>query len=210
MEIMNLRECFIKNSITIILILFIQVFVYSQVADNNNRSKWIPDYAITQYAGSIGAVSFGAGYSVGKNNRTHFELLYGYTPKYDSDERMSSITIKGFKTVFGETIVSPKNKLSWIPLKTGVGLSYMADNRFFSFRTELPYEFGYYGHRTGVRSLVYFQSELVRSFEAKAIRSIRYYLEANVQGLYIMLKYADKNFTVFDMIKLGMGVRVQF
>jgi hypothetical protein len=208
MEIMILREFFIRGVMSLILVLMVLNGVFGQV--NISRSKLVPDYAIMQYAGSLGVASIGFGYSVGKNDHTHLELLYGYTPKYESDSRMSSITIKALKTIFSDIPISRNNQLSWIPLKSGLGLSYIADNRFFSFRTDLPYAPGYYWHRTGLRSMLYFQTELVTSFESKVISQVSYYLEANIQDIYMTLKFADSNFTVYDMVKLGMGVRIKF
>lgn len=208
METMYSREFFTRKWIAVLLLLICYFSSYAQ--DRGLRSKWLPDYTSLQYAGSIGAVSLGAGYDIGKKRKTHLELHYGYTPKYDSDNRMSSITIKGLRTLVNKVTILGQRELTWIPLKTGLGLSYIADNRFFSFRTDLPYESGYYWHRTGLRSMAFFQTELVKSYSNKSIRGISYYMEANIQDIYVTLKLADSSFTVFDMIRLGMGVRFKF
>jgi hypothetical protein len=170
----------------------------------------IPDYTNLQYAGSIGAVSVAAGYDLGKKDKTHLEVYYGYTPKYDSDNRMSSITVKGLRTLVHTVEISERHGLSWSPFTAGIGFSYIADKRFFSFNTELPYPEGYYWHKTGFRAMGFFQTELTHTLQSSRVKSISYYLEANMQDIYVTLKFADKHFTVLDMMRLGMGVKVRF
>ena len=194
-----------------ILILGNSQFAFSQESETSKeRKKLLPDYAITQYAGSIGTVSLGAGYLLGKQDKTHLELFYSYTPEYQGDVKLSAITVKGFRSFFQPVSIAQKEAIHWQPLKLGVGLSYVADQRFFSFMTDLPYESGYYWHRTGLRSMALFQTEVVKKFSNSKIKYASLYLEANIQDLYVTLYLADKNFTAYDMVMFGVGARIGF
>ena len=54
-----------------------------------------------------------------------------------------------------------------------------------------------------------FQTALIYHTKNEKFEKISYYLEANVQDLYVTLKHADRRFTVLDMIRLGMGVKIR-
>ncbi len=200
------KQCTFK----VLLISFFMVMSWKHgLAQSKPISKAIPDYAILQYAGSIGAYSIGFGYKFGKKKRLALEGIYSNTPKFQGTESLDAITCKFFYQAF-DTISIPKVKpaLYWTPLRIGSGVSYIADSHFFSFKTDLPYESGYYWHKTGLRALALFQSELALSLKSKHISSVSTYFEANIQDLYITLYVADRDFTFMDMIRFGIGGRI--
>lgn len=210
---MSMNACFIRGVQLKLGLLFLlaSITVYAQKDDSSRKkSKFIPDYINLQYAGSIGAISVAGAYDLGKKKKTHLEIFYGYSPKYQGDRTLNTVTVKGLRTLINPVAISQEHKLSWIPLKIGGGLSYVAGSEFFHFNKDLPYPEGYYWNTTGMTALAFFQTEAELDVKGKSISSINYYLEANIQDAYVTLKFSDKNFTVFDMIRLGMGIRIRF
>lgn len=53
-----------------------------------------PSHMKLQYAGSMGLVSFGTGWDYGKNNQWETDLMFGFIPKYTTDNVKVCITLK--------------------------------------------------------------------------------------------------------------------
>ncbi|MFT5917018.1 MAG: hypothetical protein ACJAWV_002792 [Flammeovirgaceae bacterium] len=194
----------------ILSILLISSSLTSWAQEEKRRPAILPDYGILQYAGSIGAATIGGGYHLGKTDRWNLEFMYSYTPKYDGSKQLSAGTIKGFRSFFDSVTISQKHNIKWIPFRLGLGVNFIADSNFFSFKSDLPYESGYYWHRTGFRGLLFFQTEFSKSLKSKTFKEVSLYLEANIQDLYATMFVADKSFTAYDMIMLGVGTRLKF
>ncbi len=207
-----MKSTYIYKSIFPILLVFSCLSSFAQEAEDEEkrRPRILPDYGILQYAGSIGAATIGGGYHLGKTDRWNLEFMYSYTPKYDGSKQLSAGTIKGFRSFFDSVNISQKHNIKWIPFRLGLGVNYIADSNFFSFGSDLPYESGYYWHRTGFRGLLFFQTEFSKPLKSKTIKEVSLYLEANIQDLYATMFIADKKFTAYDMVMLGIGTRLKF
>lgn len=197
-----------KKATLILTFCLISLNIFSQ--NPAKKLRLLPDYGILQYAGSIGTATIGGGYSMGKTDRWNVELMYSYTPSYDGSNKLSAFTIKGFRSFFDSVAISQKHNIKWIPFRMGMGVNYIADGNFFSFGSDLPYETGYYWHRTGFRGLLFFQTEVSKPLKSKMLKEVSIYLEGNIQDLYATMFIADKNFTAYDMIMLGVGARLRF
>ena len=82
----------------LLFIFFAPVFLNAQTDSTNVYSqkaeKWyVPDYLKLQFAGNIGFVSLGAGYSWWKE-KAQSDLLYGYVPEYHGNARIHTFTQK--------------------------------------------------------------------------------------------------------------------
>lgn len=160
---------------------------------NTKDKKLVPDYALLQYAGSIGALSIGAGYEIGKNQKVNLEFFYSVTPKFDGDAGLDAFTVKGLFSILDSLCLSQNKKIRWNPLKVGLGLSYIADSEFFSFLSASQYPNGYYWHQSGLRGLLLMQSDISIPVRSKVINEIEWYIEANVQDIYATMYIADKS-----------------
>ncbi|MFP4025573.1 MAG: hypothetical protein ACLFVR_13700 [Thiohalospira sp.] len=83
---------------TFLLIFFIQGLSYTQKVQafdsTKTKKKWYtPDYIKLQFAGNIGFVSFGTGYSWWKE-KAQSDIIYGYVPEYHGNARIHTFTQK--------------------------------------------------------------------------------------------------------------------
>ena len=191
-----------------ILLIFSGLASFAQ--EEKRRFDILPDYGILQYAGSIGAATIGGGYHLGKTDRWNVEFMYSYTPEDEGSTTLSAGTIKGFRSLFDSVNISRKYNVKWIPFRAGLGVTYIFDRNFFGIGADLPYEDDYYWHNTAIRYIAFFQTEFSKPLKSKTIKEVSLYLEANIQDLYATMFVADKSFTAYDMIMLGVGTRLKF
>lgn len=84
-------------------------------------SYLIPRNTIVQYAGNIGMLSFGAGWTYGKKRRWSTDLLFGFLPKSDSECAKITMTLK--ENYYPWTItLNKKRNITLTPLSCGIFL----------------------------------------------------------------------------------------
>lgn len=124
--------------------------------DSTNNKHWIiPDYAIVQFAGGIGFISVGAGYTI-RNEKLKLALVYGYVPK----------------SIGGLPIHAATARLKWSPLKpfrfknfeiqslsAGLLVNYTFGKQYFAFLPKY-YPFNYYNHPTALHAGILAGSEI--------------------------------------------------
>src|SRR5678815_5088279 len=98
---------------------------------NTDRKWYLPDHAVAQFAGNIGLVSAGIGYSY-LNDKVQTDILYGYLPSFEAE---TSVHILTAKNAYHPFMVDLGNSYLLEPLRLGVGISYSAGSQFF---TSLP------------------------------------------------------------------------
>ena len=79
-----------------LFILVNSICVKSQVLENNDSTKYkifLPDYVKLQFAGGIGFLSTGVGYTF-LNRKLDISLFYGYTPKYFTSDDLHSVSLQ--------------------------------------------------------------------------------------------------------------------
>jgi len=83
---------------TFLIFVFTQGFTFAQedlsLESTKQENKWYtPDYLKMQFAGNIGFVSFGTGYSWWKE-KAQSDIIYGYVPEYRGNARIHTFTQK--------------------------------------------------------------------------------------------------------------------
>ena len=96
----------IKQMLIGIVVCFFCLQGYATSIDETNRYKkrvegyrsmWeslMPTYTKLQYAGGMGLINTGFGWSYGKNNQWETDILFGIIPKYSSDNAKMTFTLK--------------------------------------------------------------------------------------------------------------------
>src|SRR5262245_59740748 len=117
-------------------------FVISSALDAqelNSRKWFVPDFLTAQYAGSIGFISAGAGYSI-FHDKADVDLLVGVVSRFTGSKRLETITLK-----FTGSIIKARlnERITLTPLTAGVYFCYTPGREFSS---DLPswYPNGYY------------------------------------------------------------------
>ena len=176
------------------------------------RKHWaglIPTQIILQNAGNMGFVSIGAGWDYGKHNQWETNLLFGILPKHDSSRSKLTITLK-------------QNYVPWVkyinekwmaePLSCGVYLNTVVGDEFWGRQPD-RYPHKYYEFlSTKVRANIFIGQRLTKIIpfnKRKTIKSITSFYEISTCDLYLRSFIKDSYLTVWDIIGLSLGVKIQ-
>ena len=190
------------------IIFFICLFTSSQVfAQQSFWSKLKPDQVETQYAGSIGFLSIGAGYHL-FNEKAALSFHLGYVPESLGGE----MTILAAKFEYKPFTIKIKDKFIIQPFNPVFFPSYTLGQNF-DFKFEKPqYREGYYFWSSALRIHMGAGSEIkILTNQSASIKAISIYAEANTNDLYAISWFKNRTSTPFyAMFKLGYGVRMYF
>ena len=165
----------------------------------------IPTYSKIQYAGGMGLVNFGFGWSYGKNQQWETDVFIGFIPRYSSDNSKFTMTLKQ----------------NFIPWKREIGKRFTFEpltcclyfNTVFSdeFWTKEPdrYPKGYYGFSTRVRTHVFVGQRLRFNIPDKKrffSRSITAFYEISTCDLYVASAFTN-HLHPDDYLRLSFGLK---
>lgn len=171
--------------------------------------RWMrlaPKQVSLQYAGSIGLVSAGFGWSYGKNKHWETDFLIGFLPRYNSEHAHSTFTIK-------ERYVAWHCKIStrWTiqPLTTGIFFNTISGDDFWK---NLPdkYPKKYYGFPTKIRSNVFIGQRVkydIPSRHRVLHSAISFYYELSTCDLYLVSKFTNKEYPWSKTLSLALGLK---
>ena len=164
-----------------------------------------PEYLKVQYAGGIGFISIGAGYST-KNQKLEADLSYGYLPKSIGGIRIHSIS--GKVTWIPINSVRVK-KYEVEPLMTGFIVNYSFGKQYFSFDPPY-YPYKYYSFPTAIHSALFLGSRIGVNFPPNTfVRRVSLYYEIlSFDREIISLVSNTKSLQITDIITLSLGVKV--
>jgi hypothetical protein len=165
----------------------------------------LPDHIKVQYAGGIGFISIGAGYS-SKNQKLEGDLYYGYLPKSIGGIRIHSISGK-ITWIPIHSVSIKKYKVE--PLMTGLVINYSFGKQYFSFDPPY-YPYRYYSFPTAIHSALFLGSRIGHDFPSQAFvqRISVYYEILSFDREIISFVSNTKSLQVGDIITLSLGVRI--
>lgn len=181
-------------------------FIFMAIEDTWGQNKQLlPDFAALQYAGSIGFVSAGCGYSF-FNKKVNTSLHYGYVPRTKGGE----LHILAVKLLYNTASLKLSDKLAFDPFAAGLMVSYHFGSQF---TTHWPghYPEGYYWWRTSIRPHLNMQSALTQKVNNKLITSVTFYIDLNISELYLVSYLQNyRSLTLRETVKVGYGIRANF
>ena len=166
-----------------------------------------PDFAVLQYAGSIGYVSGGLGYDLFQN-RGRASIHFGSIPRGEG----GPLNIAAFKIIGEPWTIAITEKTTLNPLDVGLMLSYhMGDN----FKTNVPdllAERNYYWWHTNLRVHLITETSLSVQLEPnRFFRKFTVYGELNSNDLYMVSYFSNAaTLKLYELVKAGAGVRLNF
>lgn len=177
-----------------------------------SRSKWrnfIPAFAKLQFAGNMGLISAGIGWSYGTNKQWETDLLLGYLPQYDSKTAKATLTIR-------ENFIPWKKKM-WRnfdiePLATGIYINSVLHGDFWVSQPD-RYPKGYYWFATKMRINIYVGQRFVYNFRPRKRgmpKSISFYYEFSTCDFYLIQKIKNSSLGFSDYVSLSFGLKVQW
>ncbi len=205
---LKLKHTNYKIFITFVLALIIYVNSYGQEKELKDSSKYkmfLPDYVKLQYAGGIGFMSVGVGYTFFKN-RLDATIFYGYVPKTFSVTDLHSISLQ----FTGKLLKFDINKnIQILPLNFGWYAHHTFGREFW---VSLPdkYTKGYYWWSPGRNAGVFIGGEIKTKLLASKTPAsgTAFYVRVGSRGLYIASKAGNSSIPLTDIIELGFGVAI--
>ncbi len=195
-------------SVVTFIIIFCSCISSLVNAQRVNTRKWYsPDFVVAQYAGSIGFLSIGTGYTM-LNDKATIDVLFGYVPNFTGSKSIRTITLKF--TGIPMKVAINKN-ITWYPVTTGVYFSYTLGKEYSS---DLPswYPEGYYWWSEAIRANVFIGGAAkIMTEKLRSRASVTPYYEVGTNEIKLVSYFQNgKSLNFSDILHVGIGVRYQF
>lgn len=188
---------------------FFPFFLEAQAGDqdtsgNHSRQKkgftrLLPHHGKLQFAGGIGFLSAGIGYTSG-GKRMQYDIYYGYVPESAGGVTIHSVTGK-------LTWIALRHKLDknvqWDMLSAGILFNYAFGKQYFLFSPR-NYPYHYYGFPTAAHAGFFAGGGL-------RYKKTGFYYEIGTTDKEL-LSYINNNRSLglMDIINIGIGIRFDF
>lgn len=165
---------------------------------------YVPSQAKLQFAGNIGLLSAGGGWSWW-HRTIDLDLLFGWVPPMQGDDPIFIGTLK----VTGWPVeLDLGDDWNLRPISAGGVVSYTFGDDYWVFPPD-RYPNGYYPFSTAVRFGAFLGGSVGRSFQAP--RNVDFYWELGVTDLELWLLLENPHqLTVWDVLHVALGVAVGF
>ena len=165
----------------------------------------IPTYSKIQYAGGMGLVNIGVGWSYGKNQHWETDVFIGFIPRYSSDNSKFTMTLKQNFIPWEKEI---GNRFTFEPLTCGLYFNTVFSDEFWTKEPD-RYPKGYYGFSTRVRTHVFVGQRLRFNIPDKKrffSRSITAFYEISTCDLYVASAFTN-HLNPDDYLRLSFGLK---
>lgn len=169
----------------------------------------IPDFARIQYAGSVGLINAGLGWSYGKRDQWETDLMFGYLPKYDTENVKLTFTIR-------QSFIPWKCRLSddWSisPLSCGLFVNTVFSDKFWTHEPS-RYPGSYYRFSSRIRFHIFLGQRFTFHIEPSRrllARSISFTYELSTCDLYMLSAVTNKYVGINDILSLSLGLKYDF
>ncbi len=177
----------------------------SEQSDTSKLKKFIPDYIKLQYAGGIGFLSTGVGYTFFKH-RFDATMFYGYVPKFTGITDLHSISLQLTAKLLKIKI---NDNIEVLPLNFGWYAHHTFGQEFW---IKLPdkYTKGYYWWSPGRNAGIFIGNEIKTKFLANKTPAsgTSFYVRLGTRGLYLSSIWGNSTIPVKDILELGFGIAI--
>jgi len=175
----------------------------SNKIDSTQQYRFLPDYVKLQYAGGIGFLSAGVGYTF-VDHRIDVSLFYGYVPTWFTVDDLHSVSLQFTAKLIR---IKASEKVEILPLNIGWYLHHTFGNEYW---VKLPdnYPEEYYWWSPGRNAGVFLGGEIkTKLLSNKTPASgLAFYARVGTRGLYLASKFGNSSIPVTDIIELGFGI----
>ena len=172
----------------------------------DNKSTLMPNQTKLQYAGSMGLVSSGVGWSYGKSNNWETDIMVGYIPKYATDKAKMCITIK---ENFIPWKIQLRNSSFFLePLTSGIYVNTVSGEEFWA-KEPKKYPNPYYKFSTKVRFNISIGQRMMYKIPASMktrVKFISVFYEISSNDLYIVSAFRDSYLKPAQYLHLSLGI----
>ena len=170
--------------------------------------RLIPDHYKMQFAGSIGMVSLGTGWTYGKKKQWETDLFLGFLPKFESDRHKVVFTVKQSYVPWRLRV----KESPWVvqPLSCSFFLSSVLNEKFWT-REPDRYPKGYYGFSTRIRANLSLGQRIMFDIPDVSdwfVQDISLYYELGACDTDFCTFFGDRTIKFKDILSLAIGVKV--
>lgn len=170
--------------------------------------KLIPRHYKMQFAGSIGIVSLGTGWTYGKKDQWETDIMLGFLPKFESEHSKAVLTLK-------ESYVPWRLRIGhsdWLiqPLSCSLYFSSILNRQFWT-REPDRYPRGYYGFSTRVRANLSLGQRVVYDIPDAArwrVQDVALYYELGACDIDFCTFFGDRVIKFRDILSLSVGIKL--
>lgn len=200
-----------------IVVCFFCLQGYATSIDETNRYKkrvegyrnmWeslMPTYTKIQYAGGMGLINAGLGWSYGKKDQWETDIFFGIIPKYSSDNAKITFTLKQNYIPWRKKL---NDSFTFEPLECGLYFNTVFSDEFWTKEPD-RYPKGYYNISTRVRTHVFIGQRLRFNIPDKKrlfARSITAFYEISSCDFYIISAFTN-HLNPDDYLRLSFGLK---
>lgn len=184
--------------------------LYERHMDRRMR-RWqrlIPNHYKMQYAGSIGVVSAGPGWTYGRSRQWETDLMFGLLPRFESEEVKLVFALRQSYVPWDIRLVD--YDFSWKPFSCGLFFSSVLNHNFWVSEPE-RYPGGYYGFSTRLRANFFMGQRITycRPNEKRTFaQGISLYYEFSACDTDLITCFGDRCIKFKDIISLAIGLKV--
>lgn len=171
-------------------------------------SKMIPSYYKLQFAGSMGLMSMGTGWSYGKNKQWETDLFIGFVPKYSTKNNKITFTLK---QNFIPWNVRISDRVNLKPFSTGLYVNTVLGRDFWGKQPD-KYPNGYYGFSPKIRFNIFIGQGWEYKFSPNKNllnKSITFFYEISTNELYLISAFTNDYLKAKDFLGLSLGIKLQ-
>lgn len=183
---------------------------YEKMAERRMATwqKLIPDHYKTQFAGSIGVVSLGPGWTYGRKQQWETDLMFGFLPKFESERHKLVFTVKQSYVPWRLRI----GQSPWVvqPLSCSLFLSSVLNEKFWT-REPDRYPKGYYGFSTRIRANLSLGQRIMFDIPDVShwlVQDISLYYELGACDTDFCTFFGDRSIKFKQILSLAIGVKV--
>ena len=216
--VMNMNLSSIKTILTFVCILFFSLDGYADYrTDETYKYKnriatyqqfWeslIPTYSKFQYAGGMGLMNIGMGWSYGKNRQWETDVYLGFIPRYSSERSKFTMTLKQNFIPWKKEL---SKELTLEPLACGMYFNTVFSDEFWTNEPD-RYPRGYYNFSTRVRTHIYIGQRLQFNIpDSKRLfsHSVTAFYEISTCDLYVVSAFTN-HLNPNDYLRLSFGLK---
>jgi hypothetical protein len=201
---MNYKVLFISVFILIISI-FNSFGQFSEASELSKFKKFLPDYVKFQFAGGIGFLSPGIGYTF-FNNKLDISFFYSYLPEYITVDNLHSTSLQ----ITGKFLkYKLTDNIELLPLNIGFFTHHTFGSEYW-IRLPDNYPEGYYWWYPGINAGVFIGGEIKTKLLANKTPAsgTAFYTRIGTRGLYLASKFGNSSIPLKDIVELGFGVAI--
>lgn len=176
------------------------------------RRLWnflIPTQIVTQFAGNMGMISAGVGWDYGCHRQYETALLVGYLPKFHSSRAKMTMTVK---QNFVPWKLPVGRYFNVEPLSFGLYVNTVFGSEFWHKQPK-RYPDKYYPFLSTKARINVFVGQrftaIAPSNRRKFVKSVTAFYEVSTCDLYIRAMIQDRNVSLWDIIGLSLGLKMQ-